>query len=68
MQHFLQAEIYGLKTLIKGFLPYQGTHVRHQINELFIILSKILPEGKFSDDSISSICYLYNGGREWLLI
>ncbi|PIA47377.1 hypothetical protein AQUCO_01400210v1 [Aquilegia coerulea] len=47
-------KIYGLKTLVKSFLPYQGTHVRHQIKELFIILSKILPEGKFSDDSILS--------------
>ncbi|KAF5177353.1 sister chromatid cohesion protein PDS5-like protein [Thalictrum thalictroides] len=46
-------KIYGLKTLVKSFLPYQGTHVRPQIKELFIILSKILPEGEFLDDSIS---------------
>ncbi|OVA03847.1 hypothetical protein BVC80_8065g3 [Macleaya cordata] len=49
-------KIYGLKTLVKSFLPHQGTLVRHKIKELLDILFKILPEGKISDDIISSVC------------
>ncbi|KAL5704355.1 hypothetical protein ACHQM5_022795 [Ranunculus cassubicifolius] len=47
-------KIYGLKTIVKSALPYQESPVRHQIKELLTILSKILPEGKFSDDDVSS--------------
>ncbi|KAF6152763.1 hypothetical protein GIB67_004592 [Kingdonia uniflora] len=46
-------KICGLKTLIKSFLPYKG-HVRPQIKDFLIILQKILPDGKFSDDIVTS--------------
>ncbi|KAF6160789.1 hypothetical protein GIB67_035990 [Kingdonia uniflora] len=45
--------ICGLKTLVKSFLPYKG-HVRPQIKDFLIILQKILPDGKFSDDIVTS--------------
>ncbi|MCL7026648.1 hypothetical protein MKW94_016571, partial [Papaver nudicaule] len=47
-------KIYGLKTLVKSFLPRQGTHVRRNVNNLLDILLKMLPEGKTSDDFTSA--------------
>lgn len=47
-------KIHGLKTLVKRASSTQGTHVRLQIEELLIIISKILPEGMFSEDDVSS--------------
>ncbi|KAI3984094.1 hypothetical protein MKX01_035221 [Papaver californicum] len=46
-------KIYGLKTLVKSFLPHQGTLVRRHVNKLLDILLKMLPEGKTSDDFTS---------------
>lgn len=46
-------QIHGLKTLVKRASSTQGTHVRLQIEELLIIISRILPEGKFSEDDVS---------------
>ncbi|RZC54499.1 hypothetical protein C5167_013360 [Papaver somniferum] len=43
-------KIYGLKTLVKSFLPRQGTHIRRHVNKLLDILLKMLPEGKTSAD------------------
>ncbi|KAG7980770.1 hypothetical protein I3843_05G200200 [Carya illinoinensis] len=44
-----QLKIYGLKTLVKSFLPHRGTHVRQQINEVLDILSKMLQMGDAFD-------------------
>ncbi|KAF5450729.1 hypothetical protein F2P56_031056 [Juglans regia] len=48
-----QLKIYGLKTLVKSFLPHRGTHVRRQINEVLDILSKMLQKGDVFDGIIS---------------
>ncbi|XP_058091316.1 sister chromatid cohesion protein PDS5 homolog B [Magnolia sinica] len=47
-------KVYGLKTLVRSFLPHQGTRVRHQIAELLKILLRLLPEGGISDGFVSS--------------
>ncbi|KAK7301357.1 hypothetical protein RJT34_12220 [Clitoria ternatea] len=39
-----QLKIYGLKALVKCSLPYQGSHVKYNINGLLDILSKMLRE------------------------
>ncbi|XP_068663367.1 sister chromatid cohesion protein PDS5 homolog B isoform X2 [Aristolochia californica] len=41
--------IFGLKTLVRSFLPHQATRVRHQITGLLTTLSRLLPEGVTSD-------------------
>nr|XP_023895228.1 sister chromatid cohesion protein PDS5 homolog A isoform X3 [Quercus suber] len=46
-------KIYGLKTLVKRFLPHQGTHARWQINELLDILSNMLQKGDAFDGIIT---------------
>ncbi|XP_030933146.1 sister chromatid cohesion protein PDS5 homolog A isoform X2 [Quercus lobata] len=46
-------KIYGLKTLVKRFLPHQGTHARRQINELLDILSNMLQKGDAFDGIIT---------------
>ncbi|KAK7275658.1 hypothetical protein RIF29_16778 [Crotalaria pallida] len=46
-----QIKIYGLKTLVKSFLPYQGNHVKQSINGLLDILSRMLQE---SDNFVST--------------
>ncbi|XP_059435125.1 sister chromatid cohesion protein PDS5 homolog B isoform X2 [Corylus avellana] len=46
-------KIYGLKTLIKSFLPHRATHVRRKINEVLDILSKMLQKGGAFDGIIS---------------
>ncbi|XP_038716130.1 sister chromatid cohesion protein PDS5 homolog A isoform X1 [Tripterygium wilfordii] len=35
-------KIYGLKTLVKSFLPHRGSHVKRQINDLLDTLLKML--------------------------
>lgn len=41
-------QIYGVKALVKSYLPEKSTDVRQQINEVFNILSGIiLEEGIF---------------------
>ncbi|XVE55344.1 hypothetical protein DITRI_Ditri03aG0151400 [Diplodiscus trichospermus] len=47
-------KIYGLKMLVKSFLPHRGYQVNRQINSLLGILLKMLEKGDFSDDTISS--------------
>ncbi|XP_043700993.1 sister chromatid cohesion protein PDS5 homolog A isoform X2 [Telopea speciosissima] len=47
-------KIYGLKTLVKRFLPHQGTPAGHQIGELLDILLKMLQEGDIADGTIPS--------------
>ncbi|GAU33079.1 hypothetical protein TSUD_227380, partial [Trifolium subterraneum] len=37
-----QLKIYGLKTLVKSFLPAQGNQTKQNINELLDILSRML--------------------------
>lgn len=46
--------IYGLKTLVKSFLPHRGSHVRRNIDHLLSLLAKMLQEGKTSDSVLSS--------------
>ncbi|GMH17169.1 hypothetical protein Nepgr_019010 [Nepenthes gracilis] len=45
-------KIYGLKTLVKGFLENEGAHGRLKINNLLDILIKMLQNGEFTDDSM----------------
>ncbi|XP_048332268.2 sister chromatid cohesion protein PDS5 homolog B isoform X1 [Ziziphus jujuba] len=46
-------KIYGLKTLVKSFLPHQGTKVQRKINELLDLLSLMLQKGDTCDGVIS---------------
>ncbi|XP_058724136.1 sister chromatid cohesion protein PDS5 homolog B isoform X3 [Vicia villosa] len=46
-----QLKIYGLKTLVKSFLPYQGNHTKQNINGLMDILSRMLRESDGFVDS-----------------
>ncbi|WJX30406.1 hypothetical protein P8452_18948 [Trifolium repens] len=46
-----QLKIYGLKTLVKSFLPAQGNQTKQNINELLGILSKML---RHSDGFVNS--------------
>lgn len=46
-------QIYGLKTLVKRFLPHRGTHARRQIDELLDILSNMLQKGDAFDGIIT---------------
>ncbi|KAK4572835.1 hypothetical protein RGQ29_031022 [Quercus rubra] len=46
-------KIYGLKTLVKRFLPHRGTHARRQIDELLDILSNMLQKGDAFDGIIT---------------
>ncbi|XP_050211868.1 sister chromatid cohesion protein PDS5 homolog B [Mercurialis annua] len=46
-------KIYGLKTLVKSFLPHQGSHVNRQIGDLLDILLKLLQTGDAFDGIIS---------------
>lgn len=47
-------KIYGLKALVKSFLPHRGTPVRRQISELLDILAKLLKKGDIMDGSCES--------------
>ncbi|KAK9945794.1 hypothetical protein M0R45_011293 [Rubus argutus] len=42
-------KIYGLKTLVKSFLPHGGTRIKRQVNELWDILSTMLQKGETVD-------------------
>ncbi|KAF3445662.1 hypothetical protein FNV43_RR10838 [Rhamnella rubrinervis] len=48
-----ELKICGLKTLVKSFLPHQGTHVRRQITKLLDILSIMMQKGDTCDGVIS---------------
>ncbi|GLU01048.1 hypothetical protein SLE2022_183740 [Rubroshorea leprosula] len=47
-------KIYGLKTLVRSFLPHSGSHVNRQINKLLEVLSNMLQKGGIFDGTISS--------------
>ncbi|KAJ0024548.1 hypothetical protein Pint_08187 [Pistacia integerrima] len=42
-------KIFGLKTLVKSFLPHRGSHVKRKIDELLHVLSKMLLRADTSD-------------------
>ncbi|XP_030527999.1 sister chromatid cohesion protein PDS5 homolog B isoform X3 [Rhodamnia argentea] len=46
--------IYGLKALVKSFLPHHGSQVRRNIDHLLSLLVKMLQEGKNTDSVLSS--------------
>ncbi|KAA8538477.1 hypothetical protein F0562_027977 [Nyssa sinensis] len=46
-------KIFGLKALVKSFLPHRRTHLRLEINKLLDILSQMLQNGDVSDGTIS---------------
>ncbi|XP_052189555.1 sister chromatid cohesion protein PDS5 homolog B isoform X2 [Diospyros lotus] len=45
--------IFGLKVLVKSFLPHRTTHARHDVNHLLDLLSEMLEKGYVSDGRIS---------------
>ncbi|KAH7567872.1 hypothetical protein JRO89_XS07G0171200 [Xanthoceras sorbifolium] len=45
--------VYGLKTLVKSFLPHRGSHVKRNISRLLDILSKMLHKADIFNDLIS---------------
>ncbi|THG17239.1 hypothetical protein TEA_014995 [Camellia sinensis var. sinensis] len=45
--------IFGLKALVKSFLPHRPTHVSRDINQLLDVLSQMLQPGYISDGIIS---------------
>ncbi|GJS02689.1 sister chromatid cohesion protein PDS5 homolog A isoform X1 [Tanacetum coccineum] len=46
-------KIYGLKTLVKSFLPHQRTGVTRQIDEVLDIISQMLERGDISEGTLS---------------
>ncbi|XP_028067959.1 sister chromatid cohesion protein PDS5 homolog A isoform X5 [Camellia sinensis] len=46
-------KIFGLKALVKSFLPHRPTHVSRDINQLLDVLSQMLQPGYISDGIIS---------------
>ncbi|XP_012078230.1 sister chromatid cohesion protein PDS5 homolog A [Jatropha curcas] len=46
-------KIYGLKMLVKSFLPHRGSHVNRQIDDLLDFLLKLLQRGDAFDGIIS---------------
>lgn len=46
-------QIYGLKTLVKSFLPHQRTGVTREIDEVLDIISKMLERGDISEGTLS---------------
>ncbi|XP_015571530.1 sister chromatid cohesion protein PDS5 homolog B isoform X2 [Ricinus communis] len=53
--HSCKLKIYGVKTLVKSFLPHQGSHVNRQIDELLDILLKLLQTGDAIDGIITCV-------------
>jgi len=47
-------KIYGIKTLVKSYLPKKDAHLRQRIKTLFVVLSKLLTCGEISEDVESS--------------
>lgn len=43
-------QIYGIKTLVKSYLPFNDAHVRMDIESLLDILRKMLSYGEISKD------------------
>ncbi|CAL5333273.1 unnamed protein product [Camellia sinensis] len=48
-----KGRIFGLKALVKSFLPHRPTHVSRDINQLLDVLSQMLQPGYISDGIIS---------------
>lgn len=48
--YFLVWQIFGIKTLVKSYLPVKDAHVRPGINGLLDILRNILSLGEISKD------------------
>ncbi|KAK2659490.1 hypothetical protein Ddye_006023 [Dipteronia dyeriana] len=46
-------KVYGMKTLVKSFLPHRGSHVKRKISGLLDILSKMLHKADIFNDLIS---------------
>ncbi|KAI8550996.1 hypothetical protein RHMOL_Rhmol06G0150300 [Rhododendron molle] len=46
-------KIFGLKALVRSFLPHRSTHVGHDINQLIDVLSKLLQNGYVTDGIMS---------------
>ncbi|CAL1362329.1 unnamed protein product [Linum trigynum] len=44
-----QLKIFGLKTLVKSFLPHQGSHFKWAIDKMLAVLLKMLQTGDTSD-------------------
>ncbi|KAG5544487.1 hypothetical protein RHGRI_017042 [Rhododendron griersonianum] len=54
IENLLQStNIFGLKALVRSFLPHRSTHVGHDINQLIDVLSKLLQNGYVSDGIMS---------------
>ncbi|KAK7373149.1 hypothetical protein VNO80_06547 [Phaseolus coccineus] len=53
---FCQLKIYGLKTLVKVSLHYEGSHVKRNINGLLDILSRMLQESDNFVNITASSC------------
>lgn len=51
---FVILQIYGLKTLVKSFLPHRGSHVNRKISDLLDVLSEMLQKA-----------YAFNGHILW---
>lgn len=47
-------KIYGIKTLVKSYLPKKDAHLRQRIKTLFEVLSKLLTCGEISEEVESS--------------
>ncbi|MED6211114.1 hypothetical protein PIB30_070449 [Stylosanthes scabra] len=52
--YIILGQIYGLKTLVKSYLPYQGSHIRRNIKVLLDILSTMLHNNFDMTDTGSS--------------
>ncbi|XP_065880511.1 sister chromatid cohesion protein PDS5 homolog B [Euphorbia lathyris] len=50
--HSCKLKIYGLKTLVKSFLPFRGSHVNRQIDDLLGVVLKFLQVGDYFDGII----------------
>ncbi|KAI4298831.1 hypothetical protein L6164_032348 [Bauhinia variegata] len=48
-------KIYGIKTLVKSYLPVKDAHVRHRIDVLLDVLRNMLSYGEISKDIQSSL-------------
>ncbi|GMI64562.1 hypothetical protein like AT5G47690 [Hibiscus trionum] len=47
-------KVYGIKTLVKSYLPVKDAHLRHAINDLLELLRNILSFGEISEEIESS--------------
>ncbi|CAN6856306.1 unnamed protein product [Brassica oleracea] len=50
-----QLKIYGIKTLVKSYLPLKDAHLRTGVDDLLILLKNILSFGEISEEIDSSV-------------